>query len=401
MAPTIPGQGPEKAVLVEVAGSSEFNLLVSNNCCCRLDPGVSITLARGLALPRLYGPMAAYSLEGKLMKYLRIPLVTLLSLALTSWFTVVPNDAANAMAQTQSTALERGYRTGYSDGYNAGFRDVADRASRDYQSKDEYQRADRSYNEAWGTVETYRDGYQQGFEAGYAAGYDRQPFNSSIPSGLTRRGTHDSPQTSTQDSTQPDDNDANTSSSPNSPATISGPVLIPSGTLLTIEMDSSLSTDSSQQGDRFQARVMEPGEYQGAVIDGRVTRVKRPGKVKGVAELQLAFDQIRMPDNRGTNFSAEVVEVVDMGNRDVGEVDAEGGVKGRDSTKDDVSKVGAATGIGAIIGAIVGGGKGAAVGAAIGGAAGTGRVLTKRGKDIRLDRGQQLRIRTSAETRIQ
>lgn len=335
------------------------------------------------------------------MKYLKIPLVTLLSLALTSWVSVVANSAANAITQTQSTALERGYRTGYSDGYTAGFRDVADRAARDYQSKDEYQRADRSYNEAWGTLETYRDGYQQGFEGGYAAGYDRQPFNSSIPAGLARRGAQDSPQTIPTTTTMPDDNSADTSSSSSSPSTINGPVLIPSGAILLIEMDSSLSTDSSQRGDRFQARVMEPGEYQGAIIDGRVTRVKRPGKVKGVAELQLAFDQIRMPDNRGTNFSAEIIEVVDTGNRDVGGVDSEGGVKGRDSTKDDVSKVGAATGIGAIIGAIVGGGQGAAVGAAIGGAAGAGRVLTKRGKDIRLDRGQQLRIRTSADTRIQ
>ncbi len=335
------------------------------------------------------------------MKHLRIPLVTLLSLALTSWFNVVSNSAANAEPQTQSTALERGYRTGYSDGYNAGFRDIADQASRDYQSKDEYQRADRSYNEAWGTLETYRDGYQQGFETGYAAGYDRQLFNSAIPSGLTRRGSAGSHQTSPQRTTQPDDNNADTSSSSGSRSTISGLVLIPSGALLTIEMDNSLSTDSSQNGDRFQARVVEPREYEGAIIDGRVTRVKRPGKVKGVAELQLAFDQIRLPDNRGTNFSAEVIEVVDTGNRDVGGVDPEGGVRGRSSTKDDVSKVGAATGIGAIIGAIVGGGKGAAIGAAVGGAAGTGRVLTQRGKDVRLDRGQQLRIRTSAETRIQ
>ncbi len=335
------------------------------------------------------------------MKHLKIPLVTLLSLALTSWFSVVPNGAANAVAKSQSTALERGYRTGYSDGYNAGYQDVAERASRDYQSKGEYQQADRSYNEAWGTLETYRDGYQQGFESGYAAGYDRQPFNSSIPSGLARRGTQEPPQTSTQSTTRPDDNAADTSSSSSSRSTISGPVMIPSGALLLIEMETSLSTDATQRGDRFQARVMEPGEYQGAIIDGRVTRVKRPGKAKGVAELQLAFDQIRLPDNRATNFSAEVVEVVDMGNRDVGDVDSEGGVRGRDSTRDDVSKVGAATGIGAIIGAIVGGGKGAAIGAAVGGAAGTGRVLTKRGKDIRLDRGQQLRIRTAAETRIQ
>ena len=83
------------------------------------------------------------------------------------------------------------------------------------------------------------------------------------------------------------------------------------------------------------------------------------------------------------------------------EVDAEGGVKGRDSTKDDVAKVGAASGIGAIIGTIAGGGKGAAIGAIIGGGAGTAGVMTQRGKDIRLDRGQQLKIRTSTDTSVQ
>jgi hypothetical protein len=91
-----------------------------------------------------------------------------------------------------------------------------------------------------------------------------------------------------------------------------------------------------------------------------------------------------------------------MSGRDgVGTVDPEGGVKGRDSTKDDVSKVGAATGIGAIIGAIAGGGKGAAIGAAIGGGIGTGGVLSQRGKDIRLPRGQRLKIRTATDTRLQ
>lgn len=334
------------------------------------------------------------------MKHLRIPLVALLSLVM-SGFSVVSTLSATTPPQTQSTALERGYRTGYSDGYNAGYQDVSDQAPRDYQSKDEYQRADRSYNQAWGTLETYRDGYQQGFQAGYFAGYERQQFDSSIPAGLTRRGTQSAPQMSTPSTNQPDSSVDDTTSSSSSRTTISAPIAIPSGAVFLIEMDTGLSTENSQRGDRFQARVLEPREYDGAIIDGRVALVKRPGKVKGVAELQLAFDQIRMPDNRATSFSAVVVEVLDMGNQDVGNVDPEGGVHGRDSTKDDVSKVGAATGIGAIIGAIFGGGKGAAIGAATGGAVGTGRVLTKRGKDIRLERGQQLKIRTSNETRIQ
>lgn len=340
------------------------------------------------------------------MKHLRIPLVVLLGLTMTSWISAVSIAAPGAIARKQSTALERGYRTGYSDGYNVGYKNIGDQAARDYRSKEEYQRADRSYNEVWGPLEDYRDGYQQGFEAGYDAGYDRQPFNSSIPTGLSRRGNLE-PTTNTQTSNIPTDDDAsNTSSSTSvsggpSSAPISGPILIPGNVMMVIELDSSLSTEATQRGDQFQARVVQPGEYQGAIIDGRVTRVKRPGKVKGVAELQLSFERIRMPDSRQSNFTAEVVEVVDMGGTDRGEVDPEGGVRGRDSTKDDISRVGASTGIGAIIGAIIGGGKGAAIGAAVGGVAGTGSVLSKRGKDIRLDRGQQLRIRTATETRIQ
>ena len=315
------------------------------------------------------------------MKLTRLLLVTLLTLALSPWLSV-PTTAQ------QSTALERGYRTGYSDGYNVGFRDINDGQPRDFQNKDEYQRADRSYNQAWGPIEDYRDGYQQGFEVGYSAGYDRQSFNSTIPSDLRRRPAAGAP----------------AEGHPTTDATVGpnpGTVFIARDSVMLVEMLSSLSTDASQRGDRFQARVLEPREYEGAIVEGRVTRVRRPGKVKGVAELQLDFEVIRFPDSRIANLNADVIEVVETSSDGVGTVDPEGGVRGKDSTKDDVSKVGAATGIGAIIGAIAGGGKGAAIGAAIGGGIGTGGVLNQRGKDIRLERGQQLRIRTATETRLE
>jgi hypothetical protein len=352
------------------------------------------------------------------MKHLKIPLVMLLALLMASSAGLATPAAQASTTQVQSTALERGYRTGYSDGYSAGSRDIANHASRDYQNKDEYQRADRNYNEAWGTAENYRDGYQQGFEVGYSAGYERQPFDSTIPSGLRARGTADSaPANSTPANNAPANNaPANTAPTTNQNSSQdnsnnsgqqantqpSGPLSIPRNAILLIELQSGLSTDASQRGDRFQARVIDPREFEGAIVEGRVTLVKRAGKVKGTAELQLSFDSIRMPDGRTTGFNADIVEIVNVGNRDdTGTVDSEGGVKGRSSTKDDISKVGASTGIGAIIGAVFGGGKGAAVGAAIGGAVGTGSVLSKRGQDIRLARGQQLRIRTSTETRIQ
>lgn len=308
-------------------------------------------------------------------------------------------------------ALERGYRTGYSDGYQAGYRDSADRAARDYRNKEEYQRADRAYATSYGALEDYRDGYQQGFEAGYDTGFERRGFNSTIPPNISRRGTVDiqADGTSTSSSTSGRISTSGTSTSGNvgsSSSSSSGPIntgnvsSIPANTVLTVELLTNLSTEATQSGDRFEARIIEPIDYQDAMIEGHVSRVKRPGKIKGNAELQLTFDKVSL-GGRWTELRAQVIEVVDnMGGGDVGDVDEEGGVKGKDKTKDDVAKIGSSAGVGAIIGAIFGGGKGAAIGAILGGAVGTGGVLTSRGKDIRLDHGQHLRIRTATEARF-
>jgi hypothetical protein len=322
------------------------------------------------------------------------------------------------VVQQSTGALERGYRTGYSDGYQAGYRDAAEGAARDYRGKEDYQRGDRAYAAAYGTLEDYRDGYQQGFEVGYADGYERRTFKSDVPADLHRREQSSAPVDNVNSNDNNDDNGASTSvntntgigptaSSSNTTGTVSSSARgnifdIPSNTVMRVELLTNLSTDATQRGDRFQARVLEPSEYEGAILDGRVTRVKRPGKVSGRAELQLTFEHIRFPDNRGANFEAQIIEVIDAGSSDgAGDVDTEGGVKGKDSTKDDVAKVGATSGIGAIIGAIAGGGRGAAIGAAIGGAIGTGGVLSQRGKEIRMPSGQQLRIRTSNNARVQ
>ncbi len=299
--------------------------------------------------------------------------------------------AQDPQTQNQATALMRGYRTGYSDGYQAGVNDLAGNATREFRTKPEYDHADRAYNSTYGALEEYRDGYQQGFEAGYNAGYDRKAFDSSIPPDLRRR---------TEDSTASYPTDPNKNvGNPSSTGNTNG---IPRDTIMVVELLNNLSTDASQKGDHFQVRVIEPKDYEGATIDGQVTRVKRPGKAKGTAELQLSFDEIRLAGGRSSKMSAQVIEVLSTGgSQGVGKVDKEGGVQGRSSTKGDVEKVGAATGIGAIIGAIAGGGAGAAIGAAIGAGVGTAGVLTERGKDIRLYQGQQLRIRTAGDATIQ
>src|SRR5688572_23403960 len=171
------------------------------------------------------------------MKNLRVPLVALLSLAIISTLSLDQFGgqfgAVESLAQSQSTALERGYRTGYSDGYNAGYKDLSDRAPRDFQNKAEYQQANRSYNQTWGTPEDYRDGYQQGYEAGYLNGYAGQAFNSSIPSGLARRGLDQQRDNQpVQPQANPDDDEAivnrSGSSNPTTPiSTSTGPLTIP------------------------------------------------------------------------------------------------------------------------------------------------------------------------------
>ncbi len=344
-----------------------------------------------------------------------------LALALVAT-TIVPSAGARTLTASdtsvtaqQTSTLERGYRTGYSDGYQAGWRDQLERAARDYNNKADYQRADRAYVTAYGALEDYRDGYQQGFELGYNAGFEQRGFDSSVPATLTRRGATSGPDSSggnvpsgasSSDSGRRVPANAGSSDSTgrsgNAPtADLSGTIDIPQNTQLRVELLTRLTTDASQRGDRFDARVIEPGQYAGATVSGRVARVRRAGKVKGSSELQLDVEQIRLPDGRFANLNGQVIEVVRRTGTGVGDVDPEGGVRGGGSTKDDVTKIGAGAGIGAIIGAIAGGGKGAAIGAIIGGGIGTAGVVTSRGGDVHLEPGTELVIRTSTDTRIQ
>jgi type IV secretion system protein VirB10 len=338
------------------------------------------------------------------MKNARFAVTLFLAVAfVTAPLAAVPVKAQDPQTQNQATAIMRGYRTGYSDGYQAGVSDLASNAAREFKNKTEYEHGDRAYNANYGTLEEYRDGYQQGFEAGYNAGFDRKPFDSSAPADLKRRTEDSSVGYPTDQNKGGNQNKSADSTSPQpQPAQSNNPDMIPRDTIMRVELLSNLSTEASQIGDRFSVRVIEPKEYEGATIDGRVVSVKRPGKAKGTAQLQLAFEEIRFSNGRSSKMSAQVIEVISTGgSQGVGKVDKEGGVQGSSSTKGDVQRVGAAAGIGALIGAIAGGGVGAAVGATIGAGVGTAGVLSQRGKDINLSHGQQLRIRTAGDVQVQ
>lgn len=147
-------------------------------------------------------------------------------------------------------------------------------------------------------------------------------------------------------------------------------VTIPAGTMFTVRLGETLSTEKNQPGDSFTAVLDQPVVVDGFVIaergsraSGRIAQLERAGKVQGVAQLALELTQIRTSDGQSVKINTGAFKK-----------------QGEASKKKDATKVGVGAAIGAAIGAIAGGGKGAAIGAGVGGAAGAGDVLLTRGQ---------------------
>lgn len=348
--------------------------------------------------------------------------IVLLSIILIG-LPMVPASAQSTTTANQDSqfALQRGYRTGYSDGYMAGYRDTIDGLARSFTRHEDYSKANRAYSKDYGSLDDFRDGYQQGFESGYNTGFERRSFEANLPNELKRRGVvNGTTQNLATGNTTSDG--ALTNGSSNGAVTVGAPpaasptsattetqtyptfssatYLIPRDTELILELQEDLSTERSRSGDKFTAKVVSPSEIAGATIEGRVTKITAPGRIKRRSELALSFDRIILNDTRWSNFSGQLIEVMPVKGDNVKRVDNEGTAVGKSSLKGDVIKVGAATGTGAVIGGVVGGPVGVAVGAGMGAAFGVGAVVIERGKHVRLGRNQQVRIKTAYETQI-
>ena len=340
------------------------------------------------------------------------------SLSLISFLTL-PIQTINA--QDTKIALQRGYRTGYSDGYMAGYRDVIDNTAKSPARHSEYTKADRAYNKDYGRIEDYRDGYQQGFEIGYNTGFDKRSFDGTLPTDLKKRGTIDSDTTSTTTNTETtptntdntvSDNTTNNSTNDQTTTnqtktnevsyvpTSDAIIVIPTDTELIIELIDEIGTERSKEGDKFTGKIISPMELNGAIIEGRISKIQKPGRIKRRSQMLLSFDRIVLTEGRWSNFNAILTEVLPVKGDNVKQVDTEGTVQGKSSIKGDMTKVGGSTGAGALVGVIVGGPVGAAVGAGVGAAFGVGAVVVERGKHIRLNKTQQLRIKSTYETQI-
>jgi len=174
---------------------------------------------------------------------------------------------------------------------------------------------------------------------------------------------------------------------------------VPDSTRLTATLDDPLSTRNAHAEDRFTLTTRSPSQFQGAVIEGSVTSVNASGRIKGRAEMTLAFDSIRMTDGRTVQFDG-ILEQIRMADGETIDVDKEGTAGADSQTGKTVQRGAIGAGIGAIIGAIGGGGTGAAIGAAIGAGGGVGTVLVQGRDQLDLPRGAELTI-LSGSTRLQ
>jgi hypothetical protein len=166
-------------------------------------------------------------------------------------------------------------------------------------------------------------------------------------------------------------------------------VAVPAGTMITVALQTPLSTASASNGQAFTAVTTSPVVVDGktvaesgTTVRGYVNNIARPGAIKGGARITLNFEEVVTKEG-GHPFSSEPITLT-----------------AKADTKSDIERVAGTTVAGAVIGGIVDGGKGAVIGGLIGaGAGGTWAVVTK-GDQIVLDPGQKFAIQITETTEM-
>ncbi|HTG99062.1 MAG TPA: hypothetical protein VL882_02280 [Vicinamibacterales bacterium] len=158
-----------------------------------------------------------------------------------------------------------------------------------------------------------------------------------------------------------------------------GSSAIPSGQEIDARIENTLSSETAQVEQRFEAttvadlfrgnEVLIPA---GSTLRGVVSSVTKATRTERKGSMTVAFDQITI---RGRNYPIRGTVTQALESE---------GIKG------EVAKIGAGAGVGAIIGGIIGGAKGALIGVLIGAG---GTIAATEGKDVSLPTGTILRVR--------
>jgi len=177
-----------------------------------------------------------------------------------------------------------------------------------------------------------------------------------------------------------------------------GMVVIPAGTEIPLKLAQAITTRNAKVGDPVYAETAFPFTINdrvvipaGTYVQGRISDVRRPGRVKGRAELLMHFTSMIYRSGYTVMLPGGVENVPGADKQDV--KDSEGTIRQAGNKGEDVKTVGKVAATGAGIGGIAGRDlKGVGVGGAAGAAAGLGWVLLTRGPDMTLPVGTSVQM---------
>lgn len=163
-------------------------------------------------------------------------------------------------------------------------------------------------------------------------------------------------------------------------------VTLRAGTEIAVRLEDSLSSRTSQPGDRFTATAVQPildgntlALEAGTLFSGRVEMVDQAsGRTDRTAKLLLAVNKLER-DGATHSLTATVVRASERLETGVGS---------------EAKKIGIGAGVGTVLGAVLGGKKGAVIGAAVGGG---GSILATEGNEVELPQGTILYLRLDRE----
>src|SRR5438105_12643550 len=178
------------------------------------------------------------------------------------------------------------------------------------------------------------------------------------------------------------------------PAKVQPAVVVPAGTVIPVTLTNRVTTKNAHDGDGIYGKTAFPITInnkivipEGSSVRGKITEVRKPGRVKGKGELTITFQTLVLPSGVTLPIYSSLGGV-----GGAGEKKGETTVQGDSSKGDDAKTVGTTATQGALIGVIADRGKGAVIGGAGGAAAGTAAVLLTRGKDLVLEPGTTIEI---------
>lgn len=173
-------------------------------------------------------------------------------------------------------------------------------------------------------------------------------------------------------------------------------MIIPAGTKVPLVLRQAIWTKNAREGDSVYAQTSFPVVINeviaipaGTYVQGKISRVQRPGRVKGKAEVQVNFTSMIFPSGYTVLLPGALDKAPDVDANIKGQ---EGTLQGQGSKGKDAATVASTAGTGAVIGGLANRGKGAAVGGATGGVIGLAAVLLSRGPDIKIDNGSSLEM---------